>query len=227
MDLSEQIQSVGSFQDLVETPFQGNTNVIGWARDLKGDFLEIINRIPAKGNITVVDENLLRSLPLSSQGGVARKIILDDWQLLEAHGAAPVLNLIKYYERDDSFFSTDVYSFHVDRSPIPTDTFLCTYHGETSEVLPNAHAIAKALVPEIREELQELYRNDSEKGDFESFLTENFFDLHYQALADAQPTRLELGHLYRLAIDYPESPVLPCIHRAPDEKKAYRLLMIC
>ncbi len=221
------IHSVTSFHDLVATPFQGNTNVIGWTRRLKGDFTEIVNRIQHQGNITVVDKNQLLELHLSTQGQIARKIILDDWQLLEAHGAAPVLNLIEYYERDDSFFSTDVYSFHVDRSPIPTDTFLCTYYGETSEVLPNAHAIAKALVPEIRDELQMLYRNDSEKGDFESFLTENFFDLHYQALADARPIRLELGHLYRLAIDYPESPVLPCIHRAPDEKMAYRLLMIC
>ena len=49
---------------------------------------------------------------------MAREIILKDMQLLTDYGASPCLNLLKCYERDDEFdfISTDVYSYHVDRS---------------------------------------------------------------------------------------------------------------
>jgi len=57
---------------------------------------------------------------------------------------------------------------------------------------------------------------------------EHFFDLHYQAKPNTQPTNLGIGHLWRLAVDHPESQVLPCVHRAPKEKKGEsRLLLIC
>jgi hypothetical protein len=147
---------------------------------------------------------------------------------LKAHGAAPTLNLIKSYERDDSFpfFPTDVYSFHVDSSPIPADTILCTYYGEPSEILPNSQAQQKVLVPEIRDELKKLYRGP--EAGFELFLSENFFDLHYQAQSNALPIKLGLGHMCRLAIEHPKSNVLPCLHRAPVEKSGQpRLLLIC
>src|ERR1043165_8130138 len=223
-----QIQYVTNFQDLVSTPFQGEINAICWNRKLAGDFSEIVKKVKLTGNITVLEQVELIELQLSEQGQVAREILLNDFKLLTAHGASPVLNLIKYYERDDAypFFPTDVYSFHVDRPPIPTDTFLCTYHGDPSEILPNAQAEQKVLVPEIREELKKLC-GGAEEG-FESFLTENFFDLHYQAKLNAHPIGLGLGHLWRLAVDHPESKVLPCIHRAPKEQTGEtRLLMIC
>jgi hypothetical protein len=155
-------------------------------------------------------------------------ILLSDLKVLEAHGASPVLNLIKFYDRDDSYpyFPTDVYSYHVDRSPVPTDTFLCTYHGESSEILPNSQAEQKVLVPEIRRELKKLY--DVADGGFESFLSEYFFDLHYQAKPKACPIKLGLGHLWKIAVDHPESQVPPCLHRAPKEKNGQnRLLLIC
>lgn len=221
-----QIQRVTNFQDLVSTPFSEEINAIGWMRNLKGDFAEIVNKVELNENITVVNEELLRELTLSKEGNLAREIILNDLRLLTAHGAAPVLNVIQYYDRDDDypFFPTDVYSFHVDRSPIPTDTFLCTYYGVPSEILPNSEAIQKILIPEIRDELKKLYGADDEG--FEDFLTENFFDLHYQAKPNTQPISLGLGHIWRLAIDYPESKILPCVHRAPKEKTE-RLLLIC
>ena len=223
-----QIQCVTNFQDLVSTPFKGKVNAMAWARKLAGDFSEIVEKVELNGNITVIDEDELRELELTEQGQLAREILLNDLQLLTAHGASPLLNVINQYDRDDAFpfFPTDVYSFHVDRSPIPTDTFLCTYYGESSDVLPNSQAIKKVLVPEIRAELKKLY--DETEEDFESFLTENFFDLHYQAKSNARPISLGLGHLWRLAIDHPESPVPPCIHRAPKEKYGQkRLLLIC
>jgi len=231
IDLSyaeNQIHCVTNFQDLVSAPFNGDVNAMAWARKLAGDFSEIVEKVELNGNITVIDEDELRELQLTELGQLAREILLNDLQLLTAHGASPLLNIINQYDRDDAFpfFPTDVYSFHVDRSPIPADTFLCTYYGESSDILPNSQAIKKVLVPEIRAELKKLH--DETEEDFESFLTENFFDLHYQAKSNARPISLGLGHLWRLAIDHPESPVPPCIHRAPKEKYGQkRLLLIC
>ena len=203
-------------------------NAICWTRKLAGDFSEIVNKVVLTENIVVLDQEALLELQLSEQGQLAREMLLNDWMLLKAHGASPTLNLIKYYERDDAypFFPTDVYSFHVDRSTVPADTFLCTYYGESSEILPNSQATQKLLVPEIYDELKKLYAG-AEEG-FESFLKEHFFDLHYLAKPDAQPVSLGLGNLWKLAVDHPESKVPPCLHRAPTEKNGQtRLLMIC
>ena len=231
IDLSptkHQIDYVTNFQDFVATPFYGTMNAICWTRQLKGDFSEIVNKVTLNENIAELEEAELRELTLSEEGQLAREILLKDLKLFKAHGAAPILNLIKCYERDDSypFFPTDVYSFHVDRSPVPIDTFLCTYYGESSEILPNAQAKQKILVPEIREELKKLYGGAAEG--FDAFLKEYFFDLHYQAKPNARPINLGLGNLWRLAVDHPESQVPPCLHRAPKEKNGQtRLLMIC
>jgi len=224
----KQIHCVTNFRDLVSMPFHGAMNAICWTRKLTGDFSEIVNKVALNENIAVLDQEELRELQLSEQGQLAREILLNDLKVLKAHGAAPTLNLIRCYERDDAypFFPTDVYSFHVDRSPVPTDTFLCTYYGESSEILPNSQAQQKVLVPEIRAELKKLYHGPAEG--FDSFLSEHFFDLHYLAKPTARPVSLGLGHLWRLAIDHPESQVPPCVHRAPKEKSGQnRLLMIC
>lgn len=231
IDLShagKQIHCVTNFQDLVSTPFSGEMNAICWSRQLTGDFSEIVKKVALSENITTIEPEELRELQLSEQGQLAREILLNDLELLKAHGASPILNVIKYYDRDDTypFFPTDVYSFHVDRSPIPTDTFLCTYYGESSEILPNSQGEKKILIPEIRAELKKLYHG-TEEG-FEAFLSDNFFDLHYQAKRDARPISLGLGHLWRLAVDHPDSQVPPCLHRAPKEKSGQsRLLLIC
>jgi hypothetical protein len=219
---------VTNFEDLVSTPFQGETNAICWTRKLTGDFSEIVKKLELNENIKTVDQEDLLGLQLSEQGQLAREILLNDLTLLKTHGASPILNLIKFYERDDThpFFPTDVYSFHVDRSPVPTDTFLCTYYGEPSEILPNSQAEQKVLVPEIRDELKKLYGGPDEG--FESYLSEHFFDLHYRAKPHAKPITLGTGHLWRLAVDHPESKVLPCLHRAPKERSGQnRLLLIC
>jgi hypothetical protein len=223
------MHEVSNFKELVSTPFQGEMNAMSWTRELRGDFSEIVNKMTLQGNMVVLEEQELRELPLSEQGKLAREVLLNDMKLLKDHGASPTLNLIKCYERDDvfPFFPTDVYSFHVDRSPVATDTFLCTYYGEPSEIIPNADADQKIGIPEIRKELKKLY-GGVEGAAFQAFLAEYFFDLHYRAKQTNNIIKLGLGQLCRLAVDYPESPVLPCIHRAPKEKTGQtRLLMIC
>lgn len=225
---SHQLPSVTNFYDLISTPFHGTTNAICWSRQLEGDFAEIVNKVSLNENIEVLTPEMLLALKLSEQGQLAREILLNDLALLKAHGASPTLNLIRCYERDNTypFFSTDVYSFHVDRAPVPTDTFLCTYDGEPSELLPNEQAEQKILVPEIRAELKKLFHGPAEE--FDSFLSDHFFDLHYQAKLGASPVSLGLGNLWRLAVDHPGCKVLPCVHRAPKEKSGQvRLLMIC
>ncbi|MFT4662941.1 MAG: hypothetical protein ACI8XB_003234 [Patiriisocius sp.] len=223
-----QVHRVTNFKELVSTPFHEEINAICWTRKLVGDFSEIVKKIELNGNIATLEQEELRELQLTEQGQLAREILLNDMKVLKAHGGSPILNLIKCYERDDTFpfIPTDVYSFHVDRSPIPVDTFLCTYHGESSEILPNSQAKQKVLVPEIRDKLKKLYHGADEG--FESFLSEHFFDLHYQAKPGARPISLGLGHLWRLAVDHPQSQVPPCLHRAPKEKNGQnRLLLIC
>lgn len=223
--MMHQIHYVANFGELVTTPFAGVVNAMCWKRALTGDFSEIVNKVVLDGNITTIEPEELHALQLTEQGQLARDMLLQDFKLLEDYGASPVLNVIKHYEQDDSFFPTDVYSFHVDRSPVPTDTFLCTYFGDASDILPNAQGTQKILIPEIRAALRKLY--DGPPAGFDTFLSENFFDLHYQAAPDAHPINLGTGNLWRLAVDHPESKVPPCLHRAPRESSGYRLLMIC
>lgn len=225
---NDQIGTVATFSELVQTEFKGKQNALCWYRNLEGDFKEIVRQLQLKENITEVSPEDLLALQLSEMGNKARAIILEDLRVLTDFGASPSLNLLKCYERDDAFdfIATDVYSYHVDRSPIATDTFLCTYHGAASDIIANDQAEQKILIPEIRNKLKALHQGPEEE--FESFLKEYFFDLHYQAKPFAQAVNLGVGHLWRLAVDHPKQQVLPCIHRAPIENDGeYRLLLIC
>ena len=224
----EQVKTVHSFHELITASFFGDVNAMNWKRNLEGDFAEIVSKLILKDHITEISIQDLNHLELSQAGQKARETIINDFKSLTAFGAQPSLNLLKCYERDTEFdfISTDVYSFHVDRSPIASDTFLCTYFGASSDILPNNQVVQKILVPEIRQQLFELY-DDTIDG-FEDFLKEYFFDLHYQALPNAVPINLGIGNLWKLAVDHPEQKVLPCVHRAPIENEGeYRLLLIC
>ena len=225
---NDQIGTVATFSELVQTEFKGKQNALCWYRNLEGDFKEIVRQLQLKEDITEVSPEDLLALQLSEMGNKARAIILEDLRVLTDFGASPSLNLLKCYERDDAFdfIATDVYSYHVDRSPIATDTFLCTYHGAASDIIANDQAEQKILIPEIRNKLKALHQGPEEE--FESFLKEYFFDLHYQAKPFAQAVNLGVEHLWRLAVDHPKQQVLPCIHRAPIENDGeYRLLLIC
>jgi hypothetical protein len=223
----KQIHYVSNFHDLVSTPFHGEMNAVCWKRTLTGDFSEIVDKITPSDAITILEEDELLALDLSEQGQCARETLLNDLRLLEAHGASPMLNVIQHYDRDEDnpIFPTDVYSFHVDRSPVIADTFLATYYGNPSEILPNSQSKQKILVPEIRAQLKALHNGQDE--DFEAFLAAHFYDLHYDALPGASPINLGHGHLWRLAVDHPGLQSLPCVHRAPFESTGKRLLLIC
>lgn len=223
-----QLNIVSNFTDLIHCTFKNEMNAICWSRNLMGDFKEIVEKLELKDNITEISNDDLLALDLSAQGILARNTILKDIQLLSEFGASPSLNLLKNYERDDEldFISTDVYSYHVDRSPIETDTFLCTYYGAASDILPNDQVEQKILIPEIRDKIKALYAGPEDE--FDQFLAEYFFDLHYQPKPEAQPMNLGVGHLWKLAVDHPTQQALPCVHRAPVENEdEYRLLLIC
>lgn len=218
---------VCSFEELLSSSFAGYKNALCWQRELKGDFAELVQKLNSAIGIRVIEINELLELELSKAGQIARESIIEDFNLLETYGAAPVLNLINAYptEDEDTYFSTDVYSFHVDSSPVASDTFLCTYYGACSEILPNEDAIQKISIPEIREGLKNLY--DIGDTDFGDFANEHFFDLHYEAKIGTIPVNLGIGNLWRLAVKHTEADVLPCIHRAPRENGEPRLLLIC
>lgn len=223
-----QIKVVSDFFELINSNFYDKNNAICWHRNLYGNFEEIVSLLVLEENITEIPIEELLALKLSEQGNLARDIILKDMQQLTDFGALPSLNLIKCYERDDEldFISTDVYSYHVDRAPVETNTFLCTYYGPASDILSNDQVEQKILIPEIRSKLKKLY-NGSE-DEFDIFLQDYCFDLHYQPKENVEPVNLGLGHLWRLAVDYPTQRVLPCVHRAPVENEGeFRLLLIC
>lgn len=222
------IKEVATFQEMVDTPFKGDTNALCWARNLTGDFNEIVDKLSLRDDITNVSMDELKALYLSPQGELARATILSDFEQLRLAGAQPTLNLLKCYERDTTldYIYTDVYSYHVDRSPVPTSTFLCTYVGATSDIILNQDAEQMIHIPTIREQLVTLH--DGAEDDFDAFLEEFFFDLHYQPKLEAKPINMQIGHLWRLAVDHPGQEVLPCIHRAPVERdNEVRLLLIC
>lgn len=211
------VKAVGSFEELVSTPFTDGVNALCWQRTLDGDFAEVVERLGVGDGITTVDAARLQALSLSDEGQKARAILLQDLELLHAHDLLPVLDCIDGYTRDTDGgpVPTDVYSFHADSATVPADTYLCTYHGRSSEGLRNEEAIRKVDVPETRAELLRLYGGEDD-ADFIEHLNDHFFDLHYAALPDARPYSFGIGNLWRIAIAYPGCPVPPCIHRAPE-----------
>jgi hypothetical protein len=165
--------------------------------------------------IATLEESHLRSLPLSAAGRAAVDIMLEDQQLLRDHGLSPILDCIQGYPRDEDggAVSTDVYSFHADSATVETDTYLCSYNGPATEGLRNEEARRRVDIPETRAELLKLHGGEDD-GEFVEFLSECCYDLHYAAAAGSQPFSFGIGNLWRIAVDYPGSPVPPCIHRA-------------
>ena len=226
------IQQVHSFQELLTTQFTNGVNALCWPRSLPGDFSEIIKHIShpdATGadGIAILDESWLAGLDVSAAGRIAIGILLEDQRLLREEGLSPILNCIHRYTRDDPAnpVPTDVHSFHVDSATVEADTWLCTYHGAASEGLCNEQALRRVDIPETRAALLKAFGGAD--GDvFREYLAENCYDLHYVPIPGAVPFSFGLGNLWRIATEYPGSPVPPCIHRAPAPSAIPRLLLI-
>jgi hypothetical protein len=123
------VRVVGSFAELVSTPFADGVNALCWARTLPGDFDEITARLGPINEITSLDEEDLRALALSPAGAAARDVLIEDLRRLREHGLGPTLDCIPTYPRDDEAgpVPTDVYSFHADSANTLADTYLCSY----------------------------------------------------------------------------------------------------
>ena len=222
------VRQVRSFTELLATPFAGDVNALCWERTLPGDYAEVIAKLgPGQGIVTIDDERL-QALDLSPAGQLAAEALLADQELLRAHDLAPSLNCIYDCIRgvDAGTVPTDVLSFHVDSAPVEVDTWLCTYHGACSEGLANEEAVLKIEIPEIRRALLKEYSGVDDAG-FTEFLSEHSYDLHYAPVPTAQPFAFGTFSLWRIATQWPGSPVLPCIHRAPENYPGSpRLLLI-
>ena len=223
------IKTVNSFHELVSTPFADGVNALCWPRPLAGDFGEVVERVGTGEGIVTLDEARLGGLSVSAAGRVAVAVLLEDLRRLRECERDPVLNCIHDYPRDEDAgpVRTDVFSFHADSAPVQADTWLCTYHGAASEGLRNDEARRRVDIPETRAELLKEYGGEDDDG-FREYLREHYYDLHYASLPQARPFSFGLGNLWRIAVDWPGSPVPPCIHRAPEARPGEppRLLLI-
>jgi len=223
------VRQVGSYEELITTPFRDGVNAVCWPRVLEGDFGEVIRLLSLDEELTTLDETNLLALPVSSAGRAAIRILIEDLRCLRELELDPVLNAILTYPRDTDHgpVPVDVYSFHVDSAPVEAETWLCTYYGAPSEGLRNDDALRRVDIPEVRAELLNAFGGRDDES-FLDYLNENHYDLHYAPLPGALPFSFGPGNLWRIAVDYPGSPVPPCIHRAPDTLPdgAPRLLLI-
>jgi hypothetical protein len=247
---------VDSFEELAAARFTDGVNALCWERKLPGDFGEVVNALETgegscsdlligqdlspvlarhssrnrgEDGIVTVDEVRLRGLRLGAEGKAAVEVILEDLRRLRELERDPVLNCIHGYPRDEEAgpVATDVFSFHADSAPVEADTWLCTYHGSPSEGLSNEEALRRVDVPETRAELLKQYGGADDAG-FAEFLHEHCYDLHYAALTGARPYSFGVFNLWRIAVDWPGSPVPPCVHRAPATIAGEpRLMVIC
>jgi len=212
------VQRVHSFNELVTMPFDDDVNALCWERTLPGDFGEVVALLGGGEGIITLDDarlqNLREAASVAARAAIA--VLLEDQRLLRERDLDPALNCIHGYPRDDEggAVPTDVFSFHADSAPIPADTWLCTYHGLPSEGLRNDEAQRRVDVPESRAELLKRFGGKDDNA-FADYLKENCHDLHYVPVSQARPFSFGVGNLWRIAVDYPGSPVPPCIHRAP------------
>jgi len=223
------IRQVGSFEELVSIPFGDGINAICWPRTLAGDFGEVVRHLALDDDLITLDEETLLALSLSESGKAAVTNLIEDLHRLRDLELDPVLNaIISYpYDEDPGAIPVHVYSFHADSAPVAAETWLCTYHGAPSEGLRNDQARRRIDLSEMREALLAEY-GGKDDADFSDYLRDRCYDLHYASLPGAIPFSFGIGNLWRIAVDYPGSPVPPCLHRAPETLPGdpVRLLLI-
>ena len=225
------VRTVHNFEELVETPFADGVNALCWPRTIRGHFGEVVQKLGPGEEIVTIEEEQLGALDVSAAGRIAIEVLREDLRRLRELERDPVLNCIHSYPRDDGAapVRTDVFSWHADSAPVEADTWLCTYYGAPSEGLRNEEALRRVDIPEVRAKLLKFLGLEEDDAEFREALREHCFDLHYAALLNARPYSFGIGNLWRIAVEWPGSPVRPCIHRAPDTGPGAppRLLLIC
>lgn len=220
---------VDNFESLVAYEFGGEINAVCWIRELSGDFGEIERVLPPVEDITSIDREDLAALKLSAAGQQARAHLISDLKLLIDHGLQPSLDLVPSGpgRRNPGPVRTDVADWHADSANAPTDTYLCTYTGASSQGIAPQDAVARPDDPPSRAQLLQFYGGNDDEG-FRTFLSEQFYDLHYVEKANARIFEFKQAHLWKIATKYPGCPGPPCIHRAPTTSPAAprRLLLI-
>jgi hypothetical protein len=226
----DRIMVVDSFDALVSAQLGPVVNAVCWPRVLDGDFGAVAACLAGEEDIVSLDEEALLSLhpQLSAAAWQAAEVMLADLKRMADLGLQPSLECVPRYARDsDAIIPTDVYSFHADRATVEADTYLCSYNEAASEGLRNEDALRRIDMPETQARLLAAFKEDG-GDDFDAYLREHCYDLHYAPRAGAVPFSFGLGNLWRLGVEYPGCPVAPCIHRAPDtiEGRPPRLLLI-
>jgi len=226
----QRIMVVDSFDALVNATLGPVVNAVCWPRVLEGDFGAVAQCLASEDEIVSLDEAALLSLrqQLGVNGWQAAEQMMADLQRMADLGLQPSLECVPRYARDEgAIVPTDVYSFHADRATVQADTYLCSYNEAASEGLRNEDALRRVDMPEVRAQLMAECARDGET-DFDTYLRTHCYDLHYAARAGASPFSFGIGNLWRLAIEYPGCPVVPCIHRAPETApgRPPRLLLI-
>jgi hypothetical protein len=221
------IRMVGSFDELLQTPLLDGVNALCWPRCLPGDFAEVARLLSVPPGITHLGEEDLQTLELTAAGRAAVRIMLEDVRCLQEHGLDPVLDCVNGYTHpvEPPHQRTDVCSWHVDSATAEADTWLCTYHGASSEGLFPEDAIPRVEVPEARAELLRLF-GGREGETFEEWLAEHFHDLHFAKREGARGYSFGIGNLWRIATRHPEVAVPPCVHRAPDPVPGQKRLLL-
>lgn len=215
------IKEVHSLDELVTTPFRDGVNALYWRRTLEGNYAEVIQALLPlmKPGINTLDEALLKTVPVSEEGKIAIEQMMRDQYELSEYGLDAVLDCVvgkaREIEEPPGLFRRDVASFHVDSANAQADTYLCTYIGASSEGIRNEQARRHIDVPATRAALLKEYGGADDES-FAEYLNEHFYDLHYAIEPQAQPFYFGIGNLWRIATEYPDCPVPPCIHRAPE-----------
>lgn len=231
---------VDDIDTLLARPFSDGENALCLPRAFPDDVVagfDEVARVVAAGmgnddDLVALDDEVLRSLPLSSPGRRAAEVMIADLALLAAHGREPTLNCIRAYARDTRGLpiTTDVMSFHVDRADIEVDTFLCTWAGAPSELLDTDDAMRRIDDDDVREALRAAAADHGvvDDDDFARFVRDGSFDLHYRPKPGARVFSCGRFALWKLAVAWPGARVPPCIHRAPPTTTADppRLLLI-
>ncbi len=232
VDAAPCVRRVRSFEEWRTASFAGNQNAVCWQRDLDGDFDEVAQALVdpsgASDAVTAVAPDRLLSLDLTPAGESAAATIVRDLDRLRELGHDPELSHVMGYPIDpDDILPTHVYSFHVDSADAPTETLLCSYTAPASEGLCPRQAQRAVDVPAIRAQLLAQY-GGADDAAFHAYLHELHYDLHFVPFPNVTPFPFGVGHLWRLAVEHPASPVHACIHRAPTpaEGAGPRLLLI-